>query len=387
MINHITQVDDPLQGQDLRLGRGQRGVRRRQQRRRGATPTCSAPATTGSRSRSAPPAPPTRPPSSATTTTTSTTGPTAKTQGVYNMVQDFKSRGVPIDCVGFQSHFTGGSPVPEQLPDHAVQLRRPRRRRADHRARHHRRHQATPYASVINACLAVSRCTGITVWGVRDSDSWRTGENPLLFDGGGNKKAAYTVGPQRPQRRQHPPARPPAAPRHRRWWLHRHAWSPGTVFGDRYNTTVNVTGATNWIVTVTITPPQKISTHLERHRQLGHQRQHHDRPTQRQRQLLRLHHHVQRQQQRPTQRQLPGRLTLAGPAGNKLSVDILSLTLCAPSPTSSRPGDLRGRQRLPAHRRPAGGHRRAGAARPGRREGRRPARRHRHRQVARPPPG
>jgi len=34
----------------------------------------------------------------------------------------------------------------------------------------------------------------------------------------------------------------------------------GTVFGDRYNTTVNVTGSNTWIVTVTITPPQKINT-------------------------------------------------------------------------------------------------------------------------------
>src|SRR5689334_20364813 len=33
----------------------------------------------------------------------------AKTQGVYNMVKDFKARGVPIDCVGFQSHFNSGS--------------------------------------------------------------------------------------------------------------------------------------------------------------------------------------------------------------------------------------------------------------------------------------
>jgi peptidoglycan/xylan/chitin deacetylase (PgdA/CDA1 family) len=34
----------------------------------------------------------------------------------------------------------------------------------------------------------------------------------------------------------------------------------GTVFGDRYNSTVNVSGSNTWIVTVTITPPQKIST-------------------------------------------------------------------------------------------------------------------------------
>jgi acetylxylan esterase len=34
----------------------------------------------------------------------------------------------------------------------------------------------------------------------------------------------------------------------------------GTVFGDRYNTTVNVSGTNTWIVTVTITPPQRIST-------------------------------------------------------------------------------------------------------------------------------
>src|SRR6185503_10632276 len=35
----------------------------------------------------------------------------AKTQGVFRMVQDFRSRGVPIDCVGFQAHFgSGGAP-------------------------------------------------------------------------------------------------------------------------------------------------------------------------------------------------------------------------------------------------------------------------------------
>ena len=35
---------------------------------------------------------------------------------------------------------------------------------------------------------------------------------------------------------------------------------PGTVWGDRYNSTVNVSGSTNWIVTVTLTAPQRVST-------------------------------------------------------------------------------------------------------------------------------
>ncbi|GAA2213858.1 hypothetical protein GCM10009850_093210 [Nonomuraea monospora] len=114
-----------------------------------------------------------------------------KTQGVYNMVRDFKSRGVPIDCVGLQAHFNSGSPynsnfrttissfaalgVDVQITELDIQGASP-----------------TTYANVVNDCLAVARCTGITTWGVRDSDSWRSGDTPLLFDGSGNKKPAYT---------------------------------------------------------------------------------------------------------------------------------------------------------------------------------------------------
>ncbi|MCZ0985026.1 non-reducing end alpha-L-arabinofuranosidase family hydrolase [Streptomyces diastatochromogenes] len=113
----------------------------------------------------------------------------AKTQGVYRMVRDFRSRGVPIDCVGFQSHFGSSGPpssfqttlanfaalgVDVQITELDIAQASP-----------------TAYANAVKACRNVPHCTGITVWGIRDSDSWRSGENPLLFDGSGNKKAAY----------------------------------------------------------------------------------------------------------------------------------------------------------------------------------------------------
>ncbi|MFI5908390.1 non-reducing end alpha-L-arabinofuranosidase family hydrolase [Dactylosporangium sp. NPDC051541] len=115
----------------------------------------------------------------------------AKTQGVYRMIQDFKSRGVPIDCVGLQTHFTGGSSLPSNfqttLSSFAalgvdVALTEVDVTNA----------ATNQYAGLTQACMNVPRCVGITVWGVRDSDSWRSSENPLLFDGSGNKKAAYT---------------------------------------------------------------------------------------------------------------------------------------------------------------------------------------------------
>ncbi|MCZ7437352.1 endo-1,4-beta-xylanase [Micromonospora sp. WMMC241] len=118
----------------------------------------------------------------------------AKTQGVYNMVKDFKARGVPIDCVGFQSHFNNGSPYPsnyrttlQNFADLGVDVQI-----TELDIEGSGSAQATTYGNVVKDCLAVARCNGITVWGIRDSDSWRASGTPLLFDGSGNKKAAYT---------------------------------------------------------------------------------------------------------------------------------------------------------------------------------------------------
>ncbi|WP_338043557.1 endo-1,4-beta-xylanase [Lentzea albidocapillata] len=100
---------------------------------------------------------------------------------------------MPIDCVGLQSHFNSQSPVPSNyqttLQNFAnlgvdVQI-------TELDIEGSGTSQAQNYRNVTQACLAVARCTGITVWGIRDTDSWRASGTPLLFDGNGNKKAAY----------------------------------------------------------------------------------------------------------------------------------------------------------------------------------------------------
>jgi endo-1,4-beta-xylanase len=110
-------------------------------------------------------------------------GENAKSNAMYSLVQSLLSQGVPINGVGFESHFILGQ-VPSsmlanmqrfaalgvnvavtelddriQLPASSANLNQ----------------QASDYATVVNDCLQVSRCVGVSQWGVGDADSWIPG--------------------------------------------------------------------------------------------------------------------------------------------------------------------------------------------------------------------
>jgi len=131
-------------------------------------------------------------------------GINAKSTAVYNMVKDFKARGIPIDCVGFQAHLIVGQ-VPSDFQANLqrfadlgviVQVTELDIRMPTPATTANLQQQATDYANVVKACLGVTACNNITVWGITDADSWIPSTFPgqgaaLLFDGGFNPKPAY----------------------------------------------------------------------------------------------------------------------------------------------------------------------------------------------------
>ncbi|MFB6933993.1 endo-1,4-beta-xylanase [Streptomyces sp. HUAS 31] len=187
-----------------------------------------------------------------------TDGVNAKSNAVYNLVRDFRSRGVPIDCVGFQSHFNSASPVPS---DYQANLQRFADLGVDVQITEldiegSGTAQANSYTNVVRACLAVSRCTGITVWGVTDKYSWRASGTPLLFDGNYAKKPAYTATLTALGGSSSGGGTPGAACTA--------TYSKAEEWSDRFNGKVTITAGSSaisaWSVNVKVTSPQKVST-------------------------------------------------------------------------------------------------------------------------------
>ncbi len=129
----------------------------------------------------------------------------AKSNGLYNMVQDFQQNGIPIDGVGFQMHidinginyasfaqnlqrfadlglalFISEMDVRMPLPATDAKLAA----------------QANVYANILAAVLNQPACYAFQTWGFTDKYSWIPGSYPgygaaLIFDENYNPKPAY----------------------------------------------------------------------------------------------------------------------------------------------------------------------------------------------------
>ncbi|WP_017597683.1 endo-1,4-beta-xylanase [Nocardiopsis lucentensis] len=104
----------------------------------------------------------------------------AKADALYALAEDLVDRGVPLHGIGFQSHFVHGQ-VPEDLASTMrrftdlglevavteLDVRVPEPvTDAELQA------QAGEYRRVVESCLDVPGCVGVTVWGVGDGHSW-----------------------------------------------------------------------------------------------------------------------------------------------------------------------------------------------------------------------
>jgi endo-1,4-beta-xylanase len=139
--------------------------------------------------------------------------PGLKQDSVFARISGMKTRGIPIDGIGFQAHFqvnadATGVPSKETLvatfnrfaalglkihiTELDIRVRTPGATSAELAA------QNQGFTNVTAACLAVPACEAMVVWGLNDGESWVNTTfpgygQPLLFDDSYSRKATYNA--------------------------------------------------------------------------------------------------------------------------------------------------------------------------------------------------
>ncbi|WP_051392965.1 endo-1,4-beta-xylanase [Glycomyces arizonensis] len=130
-------------------------------------------------------------------------GINSKSDKYYQMAQDLVSQGL-LDGMGFQSHLILGQ-VPGNMEQNLQRFAdlglKVRITELDVRiqmpaSQQELQQQAQDYQRVIDICTSIADCSGVTVWGLRDGDSWVpdvfSGYGaPLLYNDNYTTKPAY----------------------------------------------------------------------------------------------------------------------------------------------------------------------------------------------------
>ncbi len=145
----------------------------------------------------------------------------AKSTAMYNMVADFKARGVPIDGVGFQMHLAGGidtTSLAQNMQRFAnlgveIYITEMDVRYSTPISSANLQAQATVYRNVLDVCLKQPACKALQIWGVTDRHSWVPSTFPgtgdaLIFDYNYNPKPAYYALQTRLSQLQQPTSTP-----------------------------------------------------------------------------------------------------------------------------------------------------------------------------------
>ena len=126
----------------------------------------------------------------------------AKSVAFYNLAMKLKNKGIPLDGVGLQCHFSVGDVD-------SVKLENTIRRFGENGLKcivteldmgipsttsAQLEEQARNYRVITDIVLNNDNCPNMVIWGIKDNDSWRSASTPLLYTSGlGKKKAWYAV--------------------------------------------------------------------------------------------------------------------------------------------------------------------------------------------------
>jgi endo-1,4-beta-xylanase len=130
----------------------------------------------------------------------------SKSNAVYNMLKDFKSRGIPVDGIGFQMHldiqygfnYDDYARNMQRFADLGLEIYITEMdvRVSSNPSASELQTQANYYKGVIQKCMAQPAVKAIQLWGFTDKYSWVSGTFPgrgaaLIFDSNYNPKPSY----------------------------------------------------------------------------------------------------------------------------------------------------------------------------------------------------